>query len=69
MAIIKIFDLNSQIFTSNLTDTDLKNINGGKCLYNGQKYSEGSVVRQGGGLYKCNERIWPLSDRWELIGP
>lgn len=68
MASIKIRDLISQSFTSDLTDSDLKNINGGGCVYDGIEYSQGAVVLQSNGFYyKCNERVWPFSDQWEVL--
>ncbi|MBD2452022.1 hypothetical protein H6G76_33910 [Nostoc sp. FACHB-152] len=66
MASIKIVDLYSQSFTSNLTDENLKKINGGSCTYAGLKYGAGSRVWQADGLYECIDiRFAP--DRWSKI--
>jgi len=53
MASIKIFDLNSQSFTSDLIDSELKNIQGGWCYHNWRTYTEGSIVEHGGKDYIC----------------
>jgi len=54
MASIKISDLTSQIFASDLIDSELKNIQGGYCREGTNIYPEGSVVmREDGKLYEC----------------
>lgn len=64
MASIKTFDLDSQIFASELTDKDMENINGGSCNYAGLKYGAGSVIRQADRkLYRCKD-IRFLPDKW-----
>jgi len=59
MASIKISDLTSQIFASDLIDSELKNIQGGYCREGTNIYAENSVVLlEDGKLYKCVDKPW-----------
>lgn len=67
MASISIFDLDSKIVASDLTDKELEKISGGSCTYAGLKYGDGAVVKQGdGNNYRCNVRLF-RSDVWRKV--
>jgi bacteriocin-like protein len=66
MASTSIFDLNSKIVASDLTDKELEKISGGSCTYAGLKYGAGARIYQADGLYECQDlRFRP--DKWKKV--